>query len=229
MTLFSSIRSTLAQVPQKMMSDLIWVIVFFVFVLVVENFLVLLWANAVKGMPIEQTQASYSIAGVYSMAMLCSGAASFVGGLIGFLFGIPQSNGTSQRTSRSIGLQRDTEETDSSRHQTQESVQVTAEGAAATGAQTVPAAGLHRNTNLENISDALTKGLLAIGASQLFKLSDWVNDIGAGVGTSFGPGTAGKIIALSVLTYGTVAGFLFGYLATRIYLTGVFQRNDPQM
>jgi hypothetical protein len=105
-------------------------------------------------------------------------------------------------------------------------VQRVSDNAAATRA--AAGAGLHRNTNLENISDALTKGLLAIGASQLFRLDEGISRLAGTLGDSFGPGNAGKVVALSVLTYGAIAGFLFGYLATRIYLTGVFERNDPK-
>jgi hypothetical protein len=190
----------------------------------------LLWANAIKGIKIEQIQINYSISSVYSVAMLCSGAASFVGGLIGFLFGIPQSEASGPvglRSGRTIGIaQTDTEETAGAPGEPQERVQVAPEDTAVRRSE--PGAGLHRNTNLENISDALTKGLLAIGASQLFRLDDWVRGIAGTLGASFGPGSAGKIVALSVLTYGALAGFLFGYLATRIYLTGVFERHDPR-
>jgi hypothetical protein len=98
---------------------------------------------------------------------------------------------------------------------------------AAAERQTSRGSGLHRNTNLESISDALTKGLLAIGLSQLYKADEWARNVGRKLGISFGPGIEGQVVALTVLTYGAVAGFLFGYLATRIYLTGVFARNDP--
>ena len=91
-----------------------------------------------------------------------------------------------------------------------------------------PGSGLHRNTNLENISDALTKGLLAIGASQLYRVDGWVRSIAPALGESFGPANGGQVVALSVVTYGAIEGFLFGYLATRIYLTGVFERSDPR-
>ena len=103
-----------------------------------------------------------------------------------------------------------------------------ATGVAATEQGISRGSGLRRNTNLENVSDALTKGLLAIGLSQLFNIGEWAGRVGSTPGTSLGPGTDGKVVALTVLTYGTVAGFLFGYLTTRIYLTGVFERYDPK-
>jgi hypothetical protein len=43
-----------------------------------------------------------------------------------------------------------------------------------------------------------------------------------------GPDSAGGIVALSVMIYSASAGFLFAYLASRIYLTSVFERNDPK-
>ena len=55
-----------------------------------------------------------------------------------------------------------------------------------------------------------------------------VKSLGSALGESFGPGNGGQIVALSILTYGTIEGFLFGYLATRIYLTNVFERSDPK-
>jgi uncharacterized membrane protein YdjX (TVP38/TMEM64 family) len=38
------------------------------------------------------------------------------------------------------------------------------------------------------------------------------------LGPSFGPDSAGSIVALSVMIYSASAGFLFAYLASRIYL-----------
>jgi len=172
--------------------------------------------------------------------MLVSSAASLVGGLIGFLFGIPQSNTSNtvvERSSTRVGaIQRvDAEAIADTASPRQDLGQATSEAAAVTGRETAitgreagRGSGLHRNTNLESISDALTKGLLAIGASQLYRVHEWVKSLGSALGESFGPGNGGQIVALSILTYGTIEGFLFGYLATRIYLTNVFERSDPK-
>jgi hypothetical protein len=218
--------------PRDTKWDLIWLVVFFLFVLGVENFLVILWANDVSGQIIGAGPQTYTLRGVYSIAMLCSGAASFMGGLIGFLFGIPQSNAVVQRSSTVAGAAERDDIEPVGGHAGSASVEERA--AAATRETTIavppvgPGSGLHRNTNLESISDALTKGLLAIGASQLYKVGDWVRRIAPSLGESFGPGSGGQVVALSVLTYGVIEGFLFGYLATRIYLTGVFERSDPR-
>jgi hypothetical protein len=213
------------------MWDLVWVVIFFLFAQSVEHFLVILWATNVSGQSIGEGSQSYTLKGVYSIAMLCSGAASFVGGLIGFLFGIPQSNAVVQQ-SRTVAGAAQRADTEPGGPAGPASVEERAVTAARETNIAVPAAGLgsslHRNTNLENISDALTKGLLAIGASQLYRVDGWVRSIAPALGESFGPGNGGQVVALSVLTFGIIQGFLFGYLATRIYLTGVFERSDPR-
>jgi hypothetical protein len=206
--------------PRNMKWDLVWLIIFFLFALGVENFLVILWANNVSGQRIAEGGQTYTVKGVYSIAMLCSGAASFVGGLIGFLFGIPQSNVVVQR-SRTVAGAAERADTESTRGPAGPApVQERAAAAARETDIAVPAAGpgsgLHRNTNLENISDALTKGLLAIGASQLYRVDGWVRSIAPALGESFGPANGGQVVALSVVTYGAIEGFLFGYFATRI-------------
>lgn len=218
--------------PRNTKWDLIWLVIFFLFVLGVENFEVILWANNVSGQTIGEGPQTYTLIGVYSIAMLCSSAASFIGGLIGFLFGIPQSNAIVQqsRTVAGAAQRADIEPVGGPAG----SASLEERAAAATRETTIAVpsggrgSGLHRNTNLESISDALTKGLLAIGASQLYKISDWVRSIAPSLGESFGPSSGGQVVALSVLTYGVIEGFLSGYLATRIYLTGVFERSDPR-
>ncbi len=201
---------------------------FFLFVVVVENILVGLWAATMNGVAAPEGR-TYTAYGVYSIAMLVSGAASFVGGLVGFLFGVPQSNADRESSARVVEVaQRDSRPADQPGADEPPDQTRAAAGTVATTREAARGSGLRRNTNLENVSDALTKGLLAIGLSQLFNIGDWAGRVGSTLGTSLGPGTDGKVVALTVLTYGTVAGFLFGYLATRIYLTGVFERYDPK-
>lgn len=204
--------------PWSQRSDLRTLLAFFVFVVVVENVLVIVWACAnwgVEGWPSAQ---SFSF---YGVAMLCSGAASLAGGLIGFLFGIPRSDAlieASPGPGTPGGVAGDAGDSDTKRSSTPLPT-------ARTG-MTTPDGKLRPNTNLESISDGLTKALLGIGLTQLYKANDWVREIARIIGPSFGTGSAGKIIGLSVLAYGGLAGFFFGYLATRVFLTGAFERAD---
>ncbi|MBV8737721.1 MAG: hypothetical protein JO007_10775 [Alphaproteobacteria bacterium] len=204
---------------------------FFLLVVVIENILVGIWAYGVSGQPARQGARTYTMAGVYSIAMLVSGAASFIGGTLGFLFGIPQSNMLVARTGTVADKDRvtGTAGNGKGRQVDAEHTAIAEESETAVAAPPAgPGSGLRHNTNLENISDALTKGLLAIGVTQLYRIEGWVRALAPALGESFGPGTDGQIAGFSILTYGAIEGFLFGYLATRTYLTGVFEESDPQ-
>jgi hypothetical protein len=197
-------------------------------VVAIENILVVLWAYSVSGQPPGKDGRAYTMAGVYSIAMLVSGAASFIGGTFGFLFGIPQSNTVVAHTA-AVENQVRTVGADGNGPATVEHTAVAAEGeTAVNGSPTAQSSALRHNTNLENISDALTKGLLAIGVTQLYRIKDWVIAVAPALGESFGPGASGQIAGFSILTYGGIEGFLFGYLATRIYLAGIFEESDPR-
>jgi hypothetical protein len=200
--------------------ELLWVFVFFMFILAVENFLVFLWAWQLAG-----TNSHYTLWGVYSIAMLLSAASAFVAGLIGFLFGIPHSS-TAGGPRLRLAAEQETEAIgDAARPQGPPGA--TSIVKEATVRNVDRGSGLQRNTSLESIADALTKGLLAIGVSQMYNIGN-LAEIGKYFGPSFGPGSAGSIVAPSVMIYSASAGFLFAYLASRIYLTSVFERNDPK-
>jgi hypothetical protein len=216
MTLHSPfIRRRSLRASARITPDFVRLLFFFGVILVFENILVFLWAWNIAG----EATAHYNGVGVYTIAMLCSAAASFIGGLIGFLFGVPEST-TMERSTTTIDA--------AHRHPAGDSAQANAAVTAVERRASDRVSGLRRNTNLESISDTLTKGILAIGASQLYNLSQWGAKAAGYLGPSFGPDNAGQIVALCVLIYGGLAGFLFGYLATRIFLTGAFERNDPR-
>ena len=184
---------------------------FFAWVVVVETVMTLLWGWSVSDGSFGK------LAGLYGLTMLYSGAASFIGGLVGFLFGVP----------RTVAPPTPAESNDrTARPAISDRPVLPEQGLPITG----PVVGeqLRVNTNLETLSDALTKGLIAIGLTQLNRLGTAVEYITAKLGPSFGPGITGGIFAVSILVYGLIGGFFFGYLLTRIYLTLVFAEADPR-
>jgi hypothetical protein len=220
MTLLSPRIDTTSTQSSSGIKELLWVLIFFMFILAVENVLVFVWA-----WQLARTDAHYTLWEVYSIAMLFSAATAFVAGLIGFLFGIPHSGTVERSRQRAVADQKTEAIGDAAGPQGRSgAISVVKE---ATMRNVDRGSGLQRNTSLESISDALTKGLLAIGVSQMYNLGR-LTEIGKYLGPSFGPGSAGSIVALSVLIYSASAGFLFAYLASRIYLTSVFERNDPK-
>ena len=83
------------------------------------------------------------------------------------------------------------------------------------------------NTNLEEISDWLTKIMVGIGLTQipgiinaLKKYSNYVDKYGfAGFANT-------HVFATALLIYFLIYGFFFGYLWTRLYLAGAFRQAD---
>ena len=221
-----------AQDSRTQAADLKTVLLFFCYVVVVENVLVALWAWAIRGAPSGSDDRAFGFFAVYTAAMLCSGAAGFGGGFVGFLFGIPRSDDRVTRTtSPGVAGHNDPSPVPPSSLPPPPSVlpppvpPVVVE----TAQVATPAwSGLRRNTNLETISDGLTKGLLGIGVSQLYRAPEVFRSVADAIGPAFGPGPSGKLVGMAVVLYGIGSGFFFGYLGTRIYLTRVFERSDPQ-
>ena len=141
--------------------------------------------------------------------LLISGACLLLGGLVGFLFGIPRtlqesSESTSKAPKASGGL---------------ESERPTAGGQVQYKA----------NTNLEQISDWLTKILVGVGLTQLTTLPKKLPELAAYLAPAFGGQAAsGDLFAIAMVFYFLSAGFLFGYLWTRLFLAGALARADVQ-
>jgi hypothetical protein len=73
------------------------------------------------------------------------------------------------------------------------------------------------NTNLEQISDWLTKILVGVGLTQLYQLRE---ELGA-LGSYFAIASSPAITLAMILNF-SIAGFVTGYLLTRLFLTGAF-------
>ena len=135
------------------------------------------------------------------IAVLLSGGCVMVGGLLGFLFGIPKA--LQLRQEPEAVQQRGQEDTRSNR----------------------PA--YRANTNLEEVSDWLTKILVGVGLTQLNSIPSKVVAFGAYFGRPLGgDALTGERFAAAVLLYFSVTGFLLGYLWTRLFLGGALARAD---
>ena len=83
------------------------------------------------------------------------------------------------------------------------------------------------NTNLEEISDWLTKMLVGVGLVQLTAVPGYVSRIASYWETSIGKQFPAAYVA-ALLTFFSLAGFLIGYLWTRLALIGDFIEQDPR-
>jgi len=132
---------------------------------------------------------------VFALALLMAGACAVVGWLLGLLFGIP----------RSLARPASTPTTNTPQ----------------TSGATSPNSRV--NTNLEDISDWLTKTIVGVGLTQFNSLSQFLSGFAAAVdknGFNWAPG--GQLLALLLLFYFLPGGFWLGYVGTRTVLTKLF-------
>ncbi|MGY1724731.1 hypothetical protein [Blastococcus sp. SYSU DS0533] len=126
--------------------------------------------------------------------LLLAAAAMAVGGMLGFLFGVPKV--------------------------LTESGAAEAPGAPGRVTNTVRG-GVSANTNLEQISDWLTKILVGIGLVQIAEAPGAFGRLVDAIAGAFGLSDAEHVIG-SILLFFAVVGFLDAYLLTRLSLTGAF-------
>lgn len=133
-----------------------------------------------------------------AVGVAASTAAAVVGGLLGFLFAIPRTS------------------------QGEDSTRFQVEGAPR-GDRVVD---YHANTNLEQISDWLTKILVGVGLTQITTLPENLRQVSTFVARGLGEGPSAPAFAGSILVVFTICGFLQSYLWTRLYLPGEFRQAD---
>jgi hypothetical protein len=142
---------------------------------------------------------------VFSLSLLLAGACAATGWLFGLLFGIPRSLAQPAAAT----------------------APVTNTSPASTAANGTTAQTSRVNTNLEEISDWLTKTLVGVGLTQLGNLPKALGDLAFNINTyGFDWGHNGQLLALGLLFYFAPGGFWLGYVGTRTFLTGLFGGID---
>lgn len=145
---------------------------------------------------------------VFGSIATAAGAAVLTGGLLGFLFGIP-------RTLDSEISDANTNSASNFKPENQSN-----------------GGGIRANTNLEQISDWLTKILVGAGLTQIGgiirAIDQFANRLAPGFGNpvSEASSVSGKSFTIVVLIYYTVCGFFLGFLWARLYLPSKFRDVD---
>jgi|SRR5579884_551575 len=85
------------------------------------------------------------------------------------------------------------------------------------------------NTNLEQISDWLTKIIVGLGLVELRQIPSAINRFTIFVGPGFHKAWSSPALATAVSIYFPVLGFISGYLITRLYLSSLIGRADIQL
>lgn len=89
-------------------------------------------------------------------------------------------------------------------------------------------AGYAPNTNLEQVSDWLTKILLGAGLTQIGSLPHRLRQLGDALAPAVGGGSGAAGFAASLAVYFTILGFLAGWLLTRLLLARALSAADRQ-
>lgn len=143
-------------------------------------------------------------------ALLWAFACVAVGALVGFLFGIPRTPENINQLPPPISPTSASGVTAASSDDKANATRL--------GASRV-------NTNLEQISDWLTKIIVGATLVQVQKVPEMVNRASGFIASSLG-GPEEKYFAGGLLVYFIILGFLGSYLLTRIYLQPLFGRVD---
>ena len=85
---------------------------------------------------------------------------------------------------------------------------------------------LSTNSNIEQVSDWLTKLLLGAGLVQLQNIPRYVHDAAIYIAKGFDPAIDYTQFAAALIVYFSVDGFLGGYLATRMFYQTALQRIE---
>ncbi|MGE5378066.1 MAG: hypothetical protein ACM3XO_23645 [Bacteroidota bacterium] len=137
-----------------------------------------------------------------AVGVMVAGASLLIGGFLGFLFGIPRTL------------------------QQERPVEIPEGAAGVRSGGRDPSINYQANTNLEQISDWLTKILVGVGLTQLNKIPTALQQVGQSVSAGFGQPNVTPVFVLSTILFFLISGFLFGYLWTRLFLPGAFRQAD---
>jgi tetratricopeptide (TPR) repeat protein len=134
---------------------------------------------------------------VFSVGITVAGSALMTGGLFGFLFGIPRIVQSDQ--------------TLSSQNKQDNNLAV---------------ARYQANTNLEQISDWLTKILIGVGLTQIPQIREEIQRLISFLAPGLGGTDSSASFAFALLVYFSICGFLIGYLTTRLRLANALREVD---
>jgi hypothetical protein len=89
--------------------------------------------------------------------------------------------------------------------------------------RTSPTGLLTTNTNLDQISDWLTKILVGLGLVQLGKIAHGIDSLASSLAPGLGEGPGAESFGVGLLIYSAVDGFLLGYLWARTVVSRLFR------
>lgn len=146
-----------------------------------------------------------------SITLSIGGSSLVFGSFFGILFGIPRS--AQRRSERNEFVLLSDKNTNEDKKQKN-------------GLDTSKTSSTNRysdNTNIEEISDWLTKIIIGIGLVQLRTIPDILRSLTNSLNKVLGDGNG--IFGISIILLLSISGFFIGYLCSRLFLPGAFTRT----
>ena len=153
----------------------------------------------------------------WSVGSLLCGGAMLTGVLLGFLFGIPR---TRQREGGIVPDASGAPDATPGQDKPAEPPTASPQPAQASSVS------YRANTNLEEISDWLTKILVGVGLTQIDAIQKGFAELTEQAAMGLGNQPHSQIYAAALIGFAIVPGFLYGYLWTRLYLASVMRDAD---
>ncbi|ERN43200.1 tetratricopeptide TPR_1 repeat-containing protein [Rubidibacter lacunae KORDI 51-2] len=217
-------KKILGLAVDKLLSDddslELWRAIFPLFILVLIGFIFIFFyalgnANTVShncSHILNIGRCSSNIMALFGTTATVGGGCLLLGGLVGFLFGVPRT------IESNFNIEKHNNREDISENSTSKN-----------NSDLIKA-----NTNLEQISDWLTKILVGVGLTQIEPiLRFYKNSVLPGISPVFS-GASGisadavRSYTTAVIIYFSICGFFIGYLWSRVYLTNSLRRNAYQ-
>jgi hypothetical protein len=79
------------------------------------------------------------------------------------------------------------------------------------------------NTNLEQVSDWLTKTIVGVALVELGRMLPALNRLVVALAAVYGGGPAATVVAAAILIFFPIMGFFAGYITTRTSFTLIFE------
>ncbi len=166
-----------------------------------------LWVPAVVGMVFIVVPYAFATSFKIGVVALAIAAGTYaVGCLFGFLFGVPRALSTAEAQPK-----------------------IEKKTIAEAGQPEITTVRYAPNTNLEQVSDWLTKLLIGAGLVQLGQLRGALGDLVEFLKPALGNNDAASVIALGLVLYHLVWGFICAWLSTRLWLEDELKQREQDV
>jgi hypothetical protein len=183
------------------------------------------WLGPWLGVPVYALKA-------FGVTMLIGLAAAMVGGLLGFLFGVPRVSSAPQLAALEIrGPGSPTSAGQAAGSPVPDSGAARLGRPPAVGAATFQGGrGWQSSTNLTEISDWLTKIIVGVGLVEAKAIYERLSQLSGSLGTMLFDGAVGTLLVIpAVIIAGALIGFLYAYLFTQLVVAGLVARTDAEL